>query len=140
MIRSRWWALWGAAVFVAISLNGCGGSRTPEELPIGNVDTPKPGTSAKGSLRISGWALSNAGIERIDVYVNGKLAGSSQTSVSRQDVKSAYPKYRENENCGFDFQLDLSGKAAGTFELTVQARSRDDAVRELYRYPITVAP
>ena len=132
--------LFTASAALCLSLSGCGGSRLPQELPIGNVDTPSPGTTAKGSVRLSGWALSNAGIERIDVYLDGKLAASSNSAVNRPDVRKAYPNYGGNENCGFDFQLDLSGKSAGSHELTVQARSRDDAVRDLYRYPIIVAP
>jgi hypothetical protein len=90
----------------------------------------------QGFFEDLGLGLSNAGIERIDVYVDGKFAASSQIGVSRPDIKSAYSKYRDNGNSGFDFPVDLSGKSAGTHELTVQGRSKDGAVRELYRYPI----
>lgn len=132
--------LFAAGIVLVLALGGCGGSRLSEELPVGNVDTPKPGASAKASLRFSGWALSNVGIVRIDVYLDGKFAASSQTGVNRPDVRTAYPSYRDNENPGFDFQVDLRGKSAGPHELTVQARSRDGAVRELYRYPVILSP
>jgi hypothetical protein len=132
--------LYAVSILFFVWLGGCGGGRRPAELPIGNVDTPKPGTSAKGSVRVSGWALSKDGIERVDAYLDGKFAVSSSISVSRPDVRSAYASPGDNDILGFDFQLDLSGKSAGPHELTVQARSRDGAVRELYRFPITVAP
>jgi hypothetical protein len=130
----------GVSILLFVWLGGCGGDRLPAELPIGNVDTPKPGASANGSVRVSGWALSKDGIERVDAYLDGKFALSSSTSVSRPDVRSAYAGYGDNDSVGFDFHLDLSGKSAGPHELTVQARSRDGAVRELCRFPITVAP
>jgi hypothetical protein len=128
------------AILASLWLAGCRSDRIPRELPVGNLDTPKPGEMAKGSLRISGWALSKEGIERVDVYLDGVLAVSSHTGVTRSDVQKVFPNDQKSETAGFDFQLDLAGKPPGTHDFTVQARSSDDAVRELCRFPITISP
>jgi hypothetical protein len=110
----------------------------PRELPLGNLDTPIPGSAAKGAVRISGWALSKSGIERIDVYLDGVLSAQGRTGVNRPDVQKVHPNYRESVTAGFDFQMELSDKRAGPHDLIVQARSKDDSVRQLAHFPIIV--
>ena len=124
---------------VALVAAGCGG-RTAKELPFGNVDTPKPGASAGRTVRVSGWALSHAKIETVEVYLDRMPAGRWPAGVGRPDVQAVHPGYPDSEKAGFDFQVDLTGKPAGTHELTVQVRSSDDAVRELCSFPILVGP
>jgi len=132
-----WIGLLGVAA--ALAAAGCGG-RVARELPFGNVDTPKPGISVLGAVRVSGWALSHTKIERVEVYLDRMPAGSWTTGVSRPDVQAVHPSYPDSGKAGFDFQLDLTGKPAGAHELTVQVRSSDDAVRELCSFPIIVSP
>jgi hypothetical protein len=129
-----------AGVVAFVVTVGCGPERSAKKLPIGNVETPKPSETVKGSVRVTGWALSEQGIERVDAYWDDSLAASSKTGGSRPDVRKVYPNYRDAEISGFDFSVDLSGLPPGPHELTVQVRSRDDAVRELYRFQQNVAP
>ena len=89
---------------------------------------------------MSGWALAEQGIDRVDAYWDDSLAGSFKTGGSRPDVSKVYPNYKDAGASGFDFRLDLSKLSPGLHELTVQVRSNDDAVRELCRFQQTVAP
>jgi hypothetical protein len=57
------------AILASLWLAGCRSDRIPRGLPVGNLDTPKPGETAKESLRILGWALSKGKIDRVDVYL-----------------------------------------------------------------------
>ena len=127
-----------AACIAFVLTGGCGNGREAKNLPIGNVETPKPGDAFKGSVRVAGWALSDLGIDRVDVYWDDALAGRSKTGGARPDVQKVYPQYRDAATSGFDFPLDVSKLSPGTHELTVQVRSRDDAVRELYRSHQTI--
>jgi hypothetical protein len=129
-------ALTGTAVVALAVTAGCGEDRSAKKLPIGNVETPQPSQVLKGSsARISGWALAEKGIERVDIYWDDSLAANAKTGGSRPDVQKVYPNYPEAGAAGFDISVDLSGLSPGAHQLTVQARSRDDAVRELYRFP-----
>jgi hypothetical protein len=127
------------AFILLTALAACRSEHVARELPIGNVDTPKPGEAAKNLTRVSGWALSKSGIDRVDAYLDGTLAATSHTGVSRPDVAAAYPNYENRGTPGFDFQVDVAGRSAGPHELTVQIRTSDDAVRELCRFPIVVS-
>jgi hypothetical protein len=142
MLKSGFGMLrWRAVAFLLTAwIAGCGSSREAKKLPIGNVESPKPGESLKGSVRIAGWALAEQGIDRVDVYWDDVLVASGGTGASRPDVQAVYPTYREAANSGFDFTANASSLAPGPHQLTVQARSKDDAVRELYRSPQTVTP
>lgn len=132
----RWIGLLGVTAALAA---GCGG-RVAKELPFGNVDTPKPGATIRGSVRVSGWALSPTKIKRVEVYLDRIHAGTWTIGVSRPDVQAAYPSYPDSRKAGFDFRLDLTGKQTGAHELTVQVWSSDGGVRELCSFPIVVSP
>jgi hypothetical protein len=127
-------------VLIAACVMGCNHSRDAKQLPLGHLDTPTPGVTASGSIRLSGWALADSGISRIDVYLDGKLVYSGRVGIRRPDVQKVYPNFRDADISGFDFQLPLDSVAPGTHQLTVQARTSDDAVKELASIPINVIP
>jgi hypothetical protein len=118
----------------------CGSNKEAKKLPFGNVESPKPGEGLRESVRVSGWAIADQGVQRIDVYWDDSLAATTHTGVSRPDVQKEYPNARDGATSGFDLTLSLSALSPGAHQLTVQIRSNDDAVRELYRNPQTVFP
>jgi hypothetical protein len=128
-----------ACLLVAIAA-GCGSNKEAKRLPLGNVESPKPGEALKGSVRVSGWATADQGVDRIDVYWDDFLAASTHTGGSRPDVQKVYPNEKDSDTSGFDFTVNLVGLSPGPHTLTVQIRSKDDAVREVYRNPQTVTP
>ncbi len=52
--------------------------------------------SAKGGFTFSGWYLDPAGIQRIDVYIDGVYHGRAYMGGSREDVYKAYPDYNNH--------------------------------------------
>ena len=127
-----------SAVLIA-GTAGCGTNHTPTRLPIGNLETPQPNTPVTGPVRVSGWALSESGIDRVDVYVDRNLATSGSPAISRADVQKTYPNFPDSAKAGFDLQLDLSARPAGIHELVVQVRTKDDAVKEFPTVPISIS-
>jgi hypothetical protein len=101
-------------VLIAACVMGCNHSRDAKQLPLGHLDTPTPGVTASGSIRLSGWALADSGISRIDVYLDGKLVYSGRVGIRRPDVQKVYPNFRDADISGFDFQLPLDSVAPGT--------------------------
>ncbi len=133
---------WGipTAIILLLAASGCTEDHSAQRLPIGNVERPLPSQTLTGaSVQISGWALADKGVDRIDAYWDDSLAASSKTGDSRPDVQKVYPNYPDAAQAGFTFSADLSGLSPGPHMLTVQVRSRDDAVRELFRFPETVS-
>jgi hypothetical protein len=91
-------------------------------------------------VRVAGWAVADLGVERVDVYWDDFLSASTHTGGSRPDVQKVYPNEHDSATSGFDFSVSLLGLSPGPHQLTVQIRSNDDSVREVYRSPETVAP
>ncbi|MED4228168.1 hypothetical protein [Neobacillus cucumis] len=73
----------------------------------GYVDKPVTNTTLIGTSNVSGWFLDMTGVSKIDILVDGSLAGQAVYSDSRPDVLKAYPQYH-NGNAGFHFSLNTA--------------------------------
>jgi hypothetical protein len=109
------------------------------KLPFGFVDSPRAGDTLRGQTRFHGWALSEAGIQMVNVYLDRKFAAIATKAVSRPDVQSVFPALPESAMCGWEVGFDTTGMKPGAHEIVVQARSRDGATRDVGIVPIVVA-
>lgn len=85
------------------------------------LDNPK-GTFT-GNIPVSGWAVSNFGVKRVDVYVDGKGFGSvSYDSLTkRNDISRIYAnsRYHDLEHSGFSYTIQSGRLSAGTHTVRV---------------------
>jgi GT2 family glycosyltransferase len=77
-----------------------------------------------GLVPIVGWACAEAGIDRIDVVLDGRLVTRLETGHERTDVASALPDLLDAGRSGFSGSLDLSGEAHGTHALRLAIHDR----------------
>jgi hypothetical protein len=59
-----------------------------------------------GLLPITGWALDDDGVERVEFYVDGQIAGLTDYGRNRPDVELVFPGYPDGALVGFGFFLD----------------------------------
>jgi hypothetical protein len=98
--------------------------------PIGAVDTPANGVTARGEIAVTGWALDDSAIASVDVYRSPVGAENPNVLVfigravfirgARPDVQAAYPNMPDNDNAGWGFMVltnMLPGQGNGTFDL-----------------------
>ncbi|MEA2463553.1 MAG: hypothetical protein QOJ98_1300 [Acidobacteriota bacterium] len=79
---------------------------TQNEGTFGNLEQPKAGEVVTGKLRVSGWALSPWGIEKVELrFANGKVIVPVELG-PRPDVTAAYPWYPMTGNPGFYKEFD----------------------------------
>ena len=94
----------------------------PVTVPaIGFVDElPTLGASG-GKFVLRGWALSKAGIDRVDLVLNGYARIPLTSGVIRRDVEQAHPGYPESAKAGFEGVIDRASWPSGfkTLELVV---------------------
>jgi GT2 family glycosyltransferase/glycosyltransferase involved in cell wall biosynthesis len=76
------------------------------------------------SLSIEGWAISDEGIAKIDVYLDAVYVGRGHYGVIRNDISRAYPNAENAARSGFCYLLDTTGLAEGHHELKVLATSQ----------------
>lgn len=75
--------------------------KDPPPPIICNIDLPLSNSRNDLHLELYGWAVSNKGsIERIEVFIDGKLLGEAEYGLDRPDVAAALPEFNLVQ-CGF---------------------------------------
>ena len=97
------------------------------------LDEPTNNTIARGTLKISGWALASSGIKEVRVYINGKDLGTIPYGRKRADVNKVYPGYPSGDNVGFEGSVDISSIEKGDKKLTVKITANDGSVQNIER-------
>jgi hypothetical protein len=131
----------GAILFVGLGffLSSCSEQRKSEALPFGGVNAPVSGQRITGKLDVSGWALSETGIESVSIYVDRSFVSSCSTGLPRPDVAKVYPSFGGSDVAGWAIELDSTKLSPNWHELTVQAKSKGGLTRDLASIPILVA-
>ena len=89
--------------------------------PLGYVDVPRAGVTVRGTTLVGGWAIDNASVGRVDVYVDSTKVGQAQYGVPRPDVQHSY--VGAPTNVGYRFLWDT--RLVGNGEHTIQVRVTD---------------
>jgi hypothetical protein len=124
-----------------LGFSGCGksDSKPPGKLPVGFLDNPKQGETVRGLYVVRGWALDEAGIRDVSVFVDRNLVGLATLGRPRPDLVAHYSSFPSPEAGGFEYQWDSGSVPPGPHELTAQARTNDGAVHDLGTVSITTA-
>lgn len=101
--------------------------------PFGAVDTPADNATVAGEVGVTGWALDDGGVARIEVSrdnVAGEptgrvfLGNATFVSGARPDVRAAYPQVQNNDTAGWGFMVltnMLPNRGNGSFTLHAHA-------------------
>jgi hypothetical protein len=106
-------------------------------LPFGFLDTPAPGAAVARVTRVAGWALDDGSVRRVDVYVDGRFAGSATPALSRPDVAAAFPGHPGGAQAGWELPVDL-GEPPRPHEILAQAVDDRGATRDIGVVSVTV--
>ncbi len=82
-------------------------------------------------LSLQGWACSEAGVSKIEAYVDDKLVHSFNTGISRPDIAQSYPNIEEAFTAGFFQEVSLPDLAAGKHMLTLSISDKAGNTRSL---------
>ena len=74
------------------------------------------------SLEVSGWAISNKTIDRIEIYLEGQFLGNARYGQPRPDVALVYPSVKDSAYSGFTCVKELKDLKDGTiYRLIIKA-------------------
>jgi hypothetical protein len=84
---------------------------TSSAPPFGLFDTPVDGSTVRGGVAVTGWALDDLGLRSVKIYYS--VEGGSLFYISdavfvagaRPDVQAAYPGYPNNDKAGWTYDL-----------------------------------
>ncbi len=98
--------------------------------PSVDIDAPGPAATVSGTVTIAGWAIDNtstigSAISKVQVFVDGTLAGNAIYGISRPDVCALWPGRPGCPNVGYTYQWNTSALAAGQHTITVSATDSD---------------
>jgi hypothetical protein len=87
------------------------------------LEEPVNGEYHTGIGNLRGWAISPDGIDRVEIYIDGKYVYNAPYGGSRLDVAEAYPKVDGSEYSGYSLAYGYSNLGNG--EHTIMARAVD---------------
>lgn len=109
-----------------------------DKLPFGQVLEPKEDEPITGPFAIRGWALSENGIQQVEIYEDRVFLANARMGLSSPEAQDAQPSFPGSANAGFRFDADPGIFTSARHELTVQARSKTGAVRELASLKVVI--
>jgi Bacterial Ig domain len=134
-LRGTWWTV---VFLLGFCLTSCQNRDNPSKLPFGFLDRPVGGQAIHGNAPVSGWAISEDGIQSVEIYIDRDFVGRATIGEARPDVAKIYPNLTDSGSSGWSLTLDESLLSEGNHELTVQIRSKRGAYRDLTSIPITI--
>lgn len=108
MSRLSSWLL-SSVVLAGVSLTGAAAAD-----PIGALETPTAGQVVSGIIPVSGYVLDFAGIDKVELYVDGTLRSRAQTNIPRPDVIANFPSYANSPTRDPGFATSLNTRALPT--------------------------
>lgn len=66
-----------------------------------DLEEPAEGGNYSGISNVRGWAVSSAGIDRAELYIDGTYKGTIPTGGLRGDIATAYASYPDADKAGF---------------------------------------
>jgi hypothetical protein len=95
-----------------------------------NLESPTTGQIAFGVQTLRGWAVSTAGIDRVELYINGTYRTDIPMGGMRADVADDYPEqtYPGSSDSGFSMAYAYGLLADGPNTITVQVIDNDGAM------------
>ncbi|MGJ8688521.1 MAG: glycosyltransferase [Gammaproteobacteria bacterium] len=107
-------------------------SNDKEEVILCNLDIPSAAQNEfPEQLSLQGWACSKDGIEKIEAFIDGKLALSFGTGISRPDIAENYPDIKDAFTAGFFQEIPLPDLNAGKHELVLTFTDKAENSRSL---------
>lgn len=96
-----------------------------DEAPFGEFDTPASGSLVQGSIALSGWALDDIGVTRVELYAGETYIGDATlVEGARPDIETAFSSYPYNDRAGWGFLLltqSLPNEGHGEYILYARA-------------------
>ena len=102
------------------------GSSEPVSSLRVNLEEPAVDLVHMGIGNLRGWAISSAGIRKVEAFLDGELLGEIPYGGAREDVGRVFPDIDDSDQSGFSMSFNYSGLSAGTHTIEVVAHSFDN--------------
>jgi hypothetical protein len=106
----------GSGIYIGADEYGSsgGGGGDGQAEPFGAFDTPVDGSTVRGSIAVTGWALDDVSVKSVKIY-RDPLPGAETGLIyigdavfvegARPDIEAAYPAYPGSSNAGWGYMM-----------------------------------
>lgn len=95
-----------------------------------SIESPKQSEIYSGILSISGWAISDVGIDHVEFWKDGTFKADIPYGGIRRDVYNAHPNYPDSLYSGFNMKWAYSLFGIGSASLKLKFYDNNGGVRE----------
>ena len=97
--------------------------------PIGVLDTPTTGQTVSGVVPVSGWVLDFAGVDKVELWVDGAVRSRAETNIPRPDVIAVFPDYAASptRDPGFATSFNARSLAVGPHLVSIKVTETGNA-------------
>jgi hypothetical protein len=90
-----------------------------------HLEAPTEGSISSGVANIRGWAIGQAGIDHVELSIDGVFLGNIPSGGRRDDVEAAYPSYPDSFTGGFSMAYNYGNLSPGSHTINVTAVGKD---------------
>ncbi len=90
-----------------------------------HLEAPSEGSISSGVANIRGWAIGQAGIDHVELSIDGAFLGNIPSGGRRDDVQANYPGYPDSFTGGFSMAYNYGNLSPGSHTIDVTAVGKD---------------
>jgi Bacterial Ig domain len=105
--------------------------------PFETTDQPAAGSKLSGATPVSGWAVDDVKVSRVEILIDGAVDGTAHYGDPRPDVAAAIPF--SPVDVGFSYSLDTTKYKNGPHTLSVRVTDTSDNLAVTPDLPIVVS-
>lgn len=94
------------------------------------LEEPINGATATGISNLRGWAISDSGVAKLELYVNGQFVSEVPYGGERRDVQAAFPGVPGSLLSGFGQTYNYGELGAGNHTITIRLTTNDGRLLE----------
>src|SRR5499433_3996274 len=90
--------------------------------PIGALETPSAGQVVSGVIPVSGYVLDFAGVDKVELFVDGSFRSRAQINNPRPDINAIFPQYANSPTRDPGYATSLNTRTLSAGPLLVATR------------------
>ena len=99
------------------------------QAPFGELDLPGPAQPMDSVFPVTGWALDDGEVTKVEILVDGQVVGGAELGIPRPDVQNRFPSNPDAASSGFVRMLNTTKFTNGVHTLAVRLWDDEGASR-----------
>ena len=94
------------------------------------LEEPKANSTYSGVGNLRGWAVSSVGIEKVELFIDGKYKTDIPSGGARGDVGNKYPKYPDSDKSGYSMAYAYTSLSTGSHQIKIKVTDNEGDIKE----------